>query len=671
MAKILGDIFPNGLTLADLTPPAPLAPEQQLRVAMSDAGLTPPDEIILDGTLRRFSTNGKPKDASGWYVAFDDGKGPAGGAFGDWRQGLESTWRADIGRELSHVEQMAHAARMRELKAQREKEIAIIRADASENAATLWEGAPLASDEHPYLQRKGVSNPGMRVAPDGRLIAPMYSDGAIASLQYIDGDGVKRFLKGGKTGGAWWSIGGALSGKVYICEGVATAASVFEATGKPVAIAFSASNMTATAQDVRRIAGPLCELVIVADNDESGTGQREAEKAAQEVGARVWMPPVTGDANDYAQAGHDLAGELEPPKAASEGWLIPADDFSAQPAPISWLVKHWIQAQALVMVHGPSGGGKTFAVLDWCLRMAAGVEEWGGNRVKPGNVVYLAGEGHHGLRGRVAAWKHKHGVNKLNMWLSRDGCDLNTAEGYVRVNNAIKAGEISPSVIVVDTLHRFLNGDENSAQDAKTMLDACNKLMQEFGCTVVLVHHTGVSDEAQHRARGSSAWRGALDIEISIVPAKGDQPMQITQRKSKDAEIAQDVFAMLESVEIPGWIDEDGEQVTSAVLSLVENDNFTNLYIQPENKTVAKFRQYFEAAVNQFGRKGPDGRPFISASSWADYAASKPHESDQARRVYLSKAKKELIKAEYIEEVNGGYVALSLDVFEGAFLGLE
>jgi putative DNA primase/helicase len=80
---------------------------------------------------------------------------------------------------------------------------------------------------------------------------------------------------------------------------------------------------------------------------------------------------------------------------------------------------------------------------------------------------------------------------------------------------------------------------------------------------VILVHHTGVNAEAQHRARGSSAWRGALDIEISVVP--GDT-IEIVQRKSKDAEEAKPVFAELQSVPIKGWLDEDGEQVTSAVL---------------------------------------------------------------------------------------------------------
>ena len=151
------------------------------------------------------------------------------------------------------------------------------------------------------------------------------------------------------------------------------------------------------------------------------------------------------------------------------------------------------------------------------------------------------------------------------MWLSPAGCDLNTNDGYTKVLENVKALPRIPKLIVVDTLHRFLNGDENSAQDAKTMLDACGALMLEFGCSVLLVHHTGVSEEAQHRARGSSAWRGALDIEISITPNKSGG-ITISQKKAKDSEQATDVFGELQSLPIDGWSDEDGEPVTSAIV---------------------------------------------------------------------------------------------------------
>ena len=344
----------------------------------------------------------------------------------------------------------------------------------------------------------------------------------------------------------------------------------------------------------------------MADNDASGVGRNKADEASAKHGGRIVMPPSEGDANDYLAGGGDLAALLFP---AADDWLIPADDFSEQPDPIRWQIKRWLQSQALIMVHGPSGGGKTFMVLDMVLAVASkgAVPEWFENKVRPGTVVYLAGEGHHGLRGRVAAWKQHNAVGSLDMWLSRHGLDLNTPAGYQKTVDAIRTLPNSPEIIVVDTLHRFLDGDENSAADAKSMLDACAAMINEFDCSVILVHHTGVSNEAQHRARGSSAWRGALDIEISVVP--GDT-IEIVQRKSKDAEEAATIFAELQSVPITGWLDEDGEQVTSAVLVAG---------VEPvkakKDSPLAKQQKTFENAWWNSGAEDIDGVPYLSRSA--------------------------------------------------------
>jgi phage/plasmid primase-like uncharacterized protein len=574
---------------------------------MSQSGLTPPLHIQFDGHIHRFSTGNK-RDKTGWYIAFGDGV-PAG-TFGDWRSGFESTWRADIGRSLTPVEESTNARRMAEARQIRDAEMARTHEVSLSVVQKIWSEATLASDEHPYLQRKGIKGHGARVTGDGRLIVPLRDiDGSLASLQYIDADGGKLYHPGAAVSGKFLIVGASDDpGTIYLAEGFATAATIYEVTDRPCVAAYSASNLVPVLGELRGHYGNLQDIVIVADNDASGVGQKYAEQASAKHGARVVVPPEPGDANDYRQAGGDL-GTLLVPKI--DEWIEQADDFSEQPAPVAWLVKHWLQEQALIMVHGPSGGGKTFVVLDWCLRMAAGVPEWFGSRVKDGSVLYLAGEGHHGLKGRVAAWKIRYGTGRrLTMWLSKSGCDLNTAEGYHKVIESIRRLLSVPNLIVVDTLHRFLMGDENSAQDAKGMLDACAGLMSEFGCSVLLVHHTGVNEEAQHRARGSSAWRGALDIEISIVPAKDGAPMQIVQRKSKDAEMAQPIFAELESVEIPGWIDEDGEQVTSAVM--VPADAPTK--VVGETK-LSKNQKLFEKAWWESGAELLNGMPYVTRSA--------------------------------------------------------
>ena len=613
----------------------------------------------MDGKIHRFrsGTKGEPGhgDKPGWYLVFGDGI-PAG-RFGCWRSGMEITWRADVGRKLTEFEEMSHARRISESKVLREAAQERQHQVASETVEKIWLSGGAAHPDHPYLKRKGIQTHGVRITGDGRLMAPLYdADGTLSTLQYIDEQGGKLYHPGGQTGGKFWMLGTMDEpGTLFVAEGFATAATIHETSDRPVVVAYSASNLVPVTGTLRQMYGSTQDIVIVADHDASGVGQRYAEQASAKYGARMVMPSILGDANDYAQAGHNLAGLLMPIK---DDWLIPADDFCAQPSPISWLVKRWIQSHALVMVHGPSGGGKTFVVLDWCLRMASGIEEWAGHKVRPGNVVYLAGEGHHGLRGRVAAWKHHHQAGKLAMWLSKDGCDLNTPTGYLKVVEQVRMLPNRPDAIVVDTLHRFLQGDENSAQDTKTMLDACAALMQEFGCSVILVHHTGVSEEAQHRARGSSAWRGALDIEISIVPGKEGVPMQIVQRKSKDAEMAETIHVELQQVAIPGWMDEDNQQVTSAVIVQAQAPTSTK-----KDSKIENHRKTFENAWWSSGAEERNGLPYLSRSAMMDYCIQKLAVSEASAKQYIKpsvpgKPIADLLMSQIIEVFEHGWIII-------------
>lgn len=367
------------------------------------------------------------------------------------------------------------------------------------------------------------------------------------------------------------------------------------------------------------------------------------------------MSAATTQTTHRLAAFRQLMDSLLP--ASGTNFLIHANDFCQQPAPIKWLVKHWIQDKALVMVHGPSGGGKTFVVLDWMLHIAAGKPQWLNHKIKPGNVVYLAGEGHHGLKSRFAAWGHKHSVTDPNLWVSESGCDLNTTEGYLKVVNELHRLDIHPSVIVIDTLHRFMAGDENSAQDAKTMLDACAALMRQYDCTVILVHHTGVSEEAQHRARGSSAWRGALDIEISVIPAKGDKSIEIVQRKSKDAEMAAPVYVDLESVAIPGWFDEDGDPVSSAVV--VPGKAHVNASKpKPGSKHLATLKTAWDAA----NRPLQHGAPYIERTLLKEHLLAQDRQprtvENDLNGSYSNKLIGSLLQSSVIETVDGGWIVI-------------
>lgn len=549
-------------------------PERQLRDAMAKFEIIPPVDIVLDGVMRRFDSDdggrSAKKDKPGWYVAFSSGIIPAG-AFGCWRRDVHETWRADIGRELTPDELRAQNLRIAEAKAIYEAERIQRQESATQTAIKIWESAQAASADHPYLKDKGIQPHGARVAADGRLIVPlMDSDGDLSSLQYISQDGEKRYLKNGSTKGRSWFLPTDVdfsSGPVYVAEGYATAATILEQTGRPAVVAYSASNLPAVVETLIEMIDPQ-QIVIVADNDASGVGQKYADQASAKYGCRVIVMPDPGDANDYYQSGGDLA-ELLNPTEIDDTWLDDADDLCAQPAPIKWLIRGWLEEESLVMVHGPSAGGKSFVVLDWSMHLASELAEWAGCRVKSVPVAYLAGEGHRGIQSRIAAWKTHHQIQRLNMKVSRTGQKLNTKEGYDFAVKHLKRMPEPPALIIIDTLHKFWNGDENRSNEAGVMIDACEALKREFKCAVLLVHHTGVSQDNQHRARGSTAWRAAIETEISIIPNKAKGNLTISQLKSKNSEELPPLECKLVSIEVPGWIDEDGLQVTCPVLEVV------------------------------------------------------------------------------------------------------
>ena len=195
-------------------------------------------------------------------------------------------------------------------------------ARAAAEAVALWESAREAS-EHPYLTRKGIAPHGARVAADGALLVPVHNAaGELVNLQRILPNGEKRFLPGGRKSGCFHVLGalpagGAGAGAqaapvVLVGEGYATAASLYESTGHPVAVAFDAGNLAKVARTLSQ-QHPAALIVVAGDDDQAtqartGTnpGRVKAKQAAQDVGGVAVFPdglPEGGsDFNDMAQA---------------------------------------------------------------------------------------------------------------------------------------------------------------------------------------------------------------------------------------------------------------------------------------------------------------------------------------------------------------------------------
>lgn len=276
-----------------------MSPLDNFLTAIAAAGMEPPAEIHPDGRLHRFSPAGKRGDDAGWYVLHLDGV-PAG-AFGNWREGLSQCWSAKDERRMTPAERSALGRRLEAARRLRDAELRQRQAKAAEAAAVRWAAATPAQD-HPYLAAKGVRTHGVRVE-SGALLVPMRDTaGKLHNLQTIGPNGDKRFLYGGRVTGCYHAIGRP-SGRLIVCEGLATGSTLHEATGDAVAVAFSAGNLLSVAVALRS-KYPCLTIIIAADDDWKTTdpktgemtnpGMAAAMRAAQAVGGKVAAPDFSG-----------------------------------------------------------------------------------------------------------------------------------------------------------------------------------------------------------------------------------------------------------------------------------------------------------------------------------------------------------------------------------------
>jgi putative DNA primase/helicase len=272
----------------------------QFIAAMQLEGLTPPANIEPD-QMTRFAGAGKGRaNKAAWCKLFADG---SGGVYGDYSTGLSTSWHAAREAPLLPLTALQTAAQraafkqqLAEAKAANAAHEAAKHAQAAKVAATIWDRAKPAPADHAYLVRKRIAVHCTRVHK-GALLIPVRDGAALHSLQFIEGDGSKRFLTGGRKRGCYYSIGNA-AGATALCiaEGFATGATIRQATGYLVAVAFDAGNLEPVAITMRA-KFPTLPIILCADDDRNtvgNTGLSKATAAARAVNGHVAVPGFAG-----------------------------------------------------------------------------------------------------------------------------------------------------------------------------------------------------------------------------------------------------------------------------------------------------------------------------------------------------------------------------------------
>lgn len=189
----------------------------------------------------------------------------------------------------------------------------------------------------------------------------------------------------------------------------------------------------------------------------------------------------------------------------------PINRMLAEPAePLDFVLPGLLRSTVGAII-GMGGVGKSIWAMQLAVSMATGVDLVG-LRPSKGRVLYLSAEDSeqvltHRLKDMTAgAPKGLDLGARLDLRVLEDAVDIMIEEWLAVLVRAAKGFD----VVVLDTLTRFHNLDENSAKDMKQLMAQLERLARLSGAAVVYVHHTnkgavnaGLAG-SQQAARGSS-----------------------------------------------------------------------------------------------------------------------------------------------------------------------
>ena len=236
---------------------------------------------------------------------------------------------------------------------------------------------------------------------------------------------------------------------------------------------------------------------------------------------------------------------------------------------IDWVIKGYIPQNSFGVIYGASESFKSFHAISWAASIASG-REWNGARIRKSPVLYVAAEGGIGASRRAKGWEITYNENtQLDyLYAIKSPVFVGSADQVSAIVNTARLIERDTgekvSVIFLDTLARCFGGaDENKTADMNLFVSGCDKIKDETGASIVVVHHTGKNKEKD--ARGSSALRAACDFEYLIDRPDKDLFYILKCTKVKDSEPPKaEAFDMNTRLL---FVDQDDDEVTTLVPS--------------------------------------------------------------------------------------------------------
>lgn len=312
-----------------------------------------------------------------------------------------------------------------------------------------------------------------------------------------------------------------------------------------------------------------------------------------------------------------------------------------------YLIDELIEMDTNGAIIGASAVGKSFVAISMAASVATGTM-FAGKDVQQGAVLYLAGEGMNGITRRFAGWMKHTGIQipRGSIHVSNKTIYMD-AEGASTLLSETPDMEQGIKLVVIDTLARHMTGEENSNRDMSAFIAEVDKIREEHGCVVLIVHHTGHSSDKSHRGRGASAFYASLDFEFLL---NGDKKGAgtIEGTKNKEGAIYPKRAFSLVPVELDGITNTKGGPVTTAVVEW--NDFCEGPSDADKVKKHSKAYLSLKNALNEhYDYSG------ITIEKWREYSYRNSDRTNKdSKRSEFNNHKDKLVESGIIE-INGDY----------------
>ncbi|HCR7043386.1 TPA: hypothetical protein OO746_002145 [Shigella dysenteriae] len=275
-------------------------PAAEFGATLAEAGFELDGLPVMDGKKHRVRTAGDKKgEKTGVYAGYLDGV-PAGW-YQDHRIHDQPVKWVSTGQQVD-AEAQAH---LRAIAAQNriDRENALQRqyAHNARRSGQVYNAMPVADGSQEYLVNKGVKAfPGVKADKKNRVVIPLVNEeGEVRTLQRISANGFKSLKKNGQKTGNFFVVGGELKNgePVLYAEGYSTAASISEATNRPVVMTVDAGNLPKVA-DKLKDKYPDSLHVVLGDDDRKNAvnkGMAKAEEAATIANGVFTVPAFTAE----------------------------------------------------------------------------------------------------------------------------------------------------------------------------------------------------------------------------------------------------------------------------------------------------------------------------------------------------------------------------------------